>query len=255
MKVKVTNPPAATCMCGLTCSDRPSRRASLLQYDRQAPSAIGLGLVSSVCFAVALEPLYVGPNDGNATWSPARSCSVTGGRRSFDFTRLVREARDLPSYAGEAFKTFRIGPDPLQCSQRQQSWPTMTNHQAEQGLSSAGLLESEVSNRKCSFEHHLPLFWAWGGGMQQGAVGLSVFFSLLMFVLNREPEAASSRFDSGVSILVAAFVRPDGWIQGPLVLQWPSSPVLDASHIQVVYCTVLYRGDHYCARGAARIVI
>lgn len=84
MKVKVTNPPAATCICGLTCSDRPSRRASLLQYDRPAPSVIGLGLVRFGCSAVVFEPLYVGPNDGNATWSPARSCSVTGGRRSLD---------------------------------------------------------------------------------------------------------------------------------------------------------------------------
>lgn len=37
MKVKVTNPPAATCMCGLTCPDRPSRWASRSQYDRPGP--------------------------------------------------------------------------------------------------------------------------------------------------------------------------------------------------------------------------
>lgn len=70
--------------------------------------------------------------------------------------------------------------------------------------------------------------------MQQGVVGLSVFFSLLMFIVNREPEGASSRFDSGVSILVAAFVRPGGWIRGRLVLQRPSRPVL--------YCSILCRG-------------
>lgn len=84
MKVKVTNPPAATCMCGLTCSDRPSRWASRSHHERPAPSVMRLALVRFVCFAVAFEPLYVGPNDGNATWSPARICSVTGGRRSLD---------------------------------------------------------------------------------------------------------------------------------------------------------------------------
>lgn len=72
------------------------------------------------------------------------------------------------------------------------------------------------------------MFWSWGGATQQGVVGLSVFFSLLTFPFNCEPGFASSRFDSGVSILVAAFVRPDGWIQGRLVLQRPSRPVLDA---------------------------
>lgn len=88
-------------------------------------------------------------------------------------------------------------------------------------------------------DHHLPLFWAWGGGTQPGVVGLSVFFSLLMFLLNCEPEFASSRFDSGVSILAAAFVRPDGWIQGPLV-----TPEAQSSSTrwqdQVLYCTGPY---------------
>lgn len=67
MKVKVTNPPAAACMCGLTCPDRPSRRASRLQYDRRIPFVMRLGLVRFACSAVAFEPLYVGPNDWNAT--------------------------------------------------------------------------------------------------------------------------------------------------------------------------------------------
>lgn len=81
------------------------------------------------------------------------------------------------------------------------------------------------------------MFWSWGGATQQGVVGLSVFFSLLTFLFNCEPGFASSRFDSGVSILVAAFVRPDGWIQGRLVLQRPSRPVLDA---RTRYCTGPY---------------
>lgn len=68
-------------------------------------------------------------------------------------------------------------------------------------------------------------------------------FSLLTFLLNCEPEVASSRFDSGVSILAAAFVRPDEWVQGPLVVQWPSSPALDA-RMQGLYGTVLYGGGH-----------
>lgn len=64
-------------------------------------------------------------------------------------------------------------------------------------------------------------------------------FALLTFLFNCKPEVASSRFDSGVSILAAAFVRPDGWIQGPLVLQWPSDPVLDAKRRDCTapYCT------------------
>lgn len=85
-------------------------------------------------------------------------------------------------------------------------------------------------------------------------MGLSVFFALLMFLLNCEPEFASSRFDSGVSILAAAFVRPDGWIQGPLVTPEAQSSSTRWQN-QVLYRPVVYHGEHYCARGAARIVI
>lgn len=46
----------------------------------------------------------------------------------------------------------------------------------------------------------------------------SVPLSVLFLFNYYKPEVASSRrFDSGVSILVAAFVRPDGWIQKALV--------------------------------------
>lgn len=96
-------------------------------------------------------------------------------------------------------------------------------------------LEWEVHPR---VDHHLPLFWAWGGGTQQGVVGLSVFFSLLMFLFNCEPDFASSRFDSGVSIL-AAFVRPDGWTQGPLVLSEAQSSSTGCQN-QVLYRPVVY---------------
>lgn len=71
-------------------------------------------------------------------------------------------------------------------------------------------------------------------------------FASVLFLFNCKPEVASSRFDSGVSILAAAFVRPDGWIQRACC---PSGPVVqDLIPNEVLYCTVLYRGGQCIAR-------
>lgn len=100
--------------------------------------------------------------------------------------------------------------------------------------------------RGCSFEYHLSLFWTGAGGTQQGLVGLSVFFCLCVVSFQLQARGRSSRFDSGVSILVAAFVRPDGWIQRPC---GPSGPaVQDLIPNEVLYSTVLYRGGQCIAR-------
>lgn len=73
----------------------------------------------------------------------------------------------------------------------------------------------------------------------------------VLFLFNCKPLIASSRFDSGVSILVAAFVRPDGWIQKALVPERTSmehvvkgSRPNEVLYCTVPYCTVLYGGGH-----------
>lgn len=138
------------------------------------------------------------------------------------FSRSVREARDLPTYAGEALKTFRIAhPDSPDCcnavDDNSRGLPRRITRQSKGlRLPACWNLRSRMGSAPSS---RLPSATVLGLGRrtQPGVVGLSAFFSLLTFLFNCEPEFASSRFDSGVSILAAAFVRPDGWIQGPLV--------------------------------------
>lgn len=135
MKVKVTNPPAATCMCGLTCSDRPSRWASRSHHERPAPSVMRLALVRFVCFAVALEPLYVCRSQRwECNMGPCSHLQCNRRTQELGLSRSLREARDLPrcQVCRGVFENLpHCPPKMLQCSRRQQSWPATTNHQAE----------------------------------------------------------------------------------------------------------------------------
>lgn len=103
------------------------------------------------------------------------------------------------------------------------------NHHAEQSVYNVELSDG-VLLRVLSVpprSQSRPAVLRTGQAMRQGQWAcdnfffLGVFFSFCSFLFHRNPEFASLRFDSGVSILVAAFVRPDVWVQ----IQGPEAPV------------------------------